>query len=272
MNSRVLSCGSVRLGVFVVAVLLLSAPRLSHAQRGQGGERGQGAPASGQASAPIDLTGYWVSLITDNWRFRMITPPKGDYNYLPINAEGRRVGDTWDPAKDEAAGNQCKGYGAVGIMRLPTRLHVTWEDPNTLRIDTDTGMQTRSFHFGPAPPPTGEPTWQGLSAARWESPGGRGGRGGRAGQGGQEQVRTGTLKVVTTQMKPGYLQKNGVPYSGNAVLTEYFTTLEDKGIRYLAVTTMLDDPQYLTQSFIRTSQFKFEPDGSKWNPTPCSAK
>ena len=80
--------------------------------------------------------------------------------------EGRRVGNTWDPDRDEKAGEQCKAYGAASVMRLPGRLHITWENDNTLRIDTDTGTQTRRFHFDAAAP--GEPTWQGHSVASWQ--------------------------------------------------------------------------------------------------------
>lgn len=227
------------------------------------------APAP-RTAAPIDLTGYWVSLVTDNWRFRVITPPKGDYSFLPINAEARRVGDTWDPAKDEASGNQCKGYGPVGVMRMPGRLHITWENDTTLRLDTDTGMQTRRFPFGTALAPE-LPTLQGHSVAQWELPGGARGA---LGQGSATLgPRPGaSLKVVTSRMTPGYLQKNGIPYSGNAVLSEYFTTIQDRGIEYLIVTAILEDRQYLTQSFIRTSQFKKLPDGTGWRPTPCSAR
>jgi len=107
-----------RLALFA---LFFAIPLYAHAQ-GRGGRGAGGAqPAvSPQAAAPIDLTGYWVSLVTDNWTYRVITPPKGDYLYLPLNAEARRIADTWDPAKDEAAGEQCKGYGPVGVMRMPT--------------------------------------------------------------------------------------------------------------------------------------------------------
>src|SRR5439155_16676480 len=186
---------------------------------------------SPQAAAPIDLTGYWVSLVTDNWTYRVITPPKGDYLYLPLNAEARRIADTWDPAKDEAAGEQCKGYGPVGVMRMPTRLHITWQTANILKLDTDTGTQTRLLHFGTAEAQTVPRTWQGYSIAEWQFPGmGRG----RGVQGGTS--KTGTLKVITTQMRPGYIHKNGVPYSENAVLTEYFTIVEDKGLTILVDT------------------------------------
>src|SRR5438093_5247308 len=180
----------------MIAALMLAAPGLLNAQRG-----GRGAAAAAQtpkAAAAIDLTGYWVSIVTEDWKFRMVTPNKGEYGAVPISAEGRRIADAWDPTKDEAAGNQCKSYGAAALMRMPGRLHITWENDATLRIDTDAGTQTRLFHFGAAAPATGEPAWQGNSVATWEYAAG-GGRG--AGQ-----ARTGNLKVVTTNLRAGYVR------------------------------------------------------------------
>jgi hypothetical protein len=204
-----------------------------------------------------------VALVTDDWRYRMLTPPKGNADYLPVNAEARRVMDAWDPAKDEAAGEACKAYGAAGVMRLPGRLHITWENDNTLRLDTDAGSQTRRFAFGAAQPPAGEPTWQGFSTARWMLPGGRG----------RGPATTGQLVVTTTRMRPGYLRKNGIPYGANAVLTEYFLRLvDDDGQEYLAVTTMVDDPQYLAQPYVKTYEYRKQRDGTGWNPTGCSAR
>jgi hypothetical protein len=197
----------------------------------------------------------------------MVTPPKGDVASVPLNPAGREAANAWDPAKDEAAGNQCKAYGAAAIMRVPTRLHITWDNENTLRIDTDAGTQTRRLHFGAEQAPGGEATWQGNSAAQWDSPGG--GRGG--GRGGP--APGGSLKVVTTHMKPGYLRKNGVPYSGNAVVTEYMDrTNEADGTSYLIVTTIVEDPQYLTQPFVTSTHFKKQADAAGWNPTPCEAR
>src|SRR5215472_3897482 len=170
-----------------------------------------GPPPIPKAAAPEDLTGYWVSLVTEDWRYRMVTPPKGDYASVPLNPEGRRVADTWDPAKDEAAGLQCKSYGAANIMRIPGRVHITWDNENALKVEMDSGTQTRLFHFGASQPPAGEPTWQGYSAAQWQGAAlGRGGRGGR-GPEGQATNRGGSLKIETTHMRAGYLRKNGVP-------------------------------------------------------------
>ncbi|HLK50486.1 MAG TPA: hypothetical protein VKT49_20240 [Bryobacteraceae bacterium] len=228
---------------------------------------GQGrAPQTPKAAAPIDLTGYWVSVVTEDWRFRMMTPAKGDFPSIPLNPEGRKVALAWDPAKDESAGEACKGYGAGNILRMPGRLHITWQDENTLKVETDTGQQTRLFHFGRQQPPSTPPDWQGFSVAQWEFAGGRG-----RGAGG---VRGGDLKVITTHVRPGYLQKNGVPYSGDAVITEHFDALEKEanGDQWLIVTTLVDDPQYLNQPFQRSTHFKRQPDAAGWDPEPCIAR
>lgn len=226
---------------------------------------GQGPP-SGKSAAPVDLTGYWVSVVTEDWRYRMVTPMKGDYPSIPLNTEGKRVADAWDPAKDEAAGNQCKSYGAGNVMRVPERLRITWQDDDTMRIDTDAGQQTRILRFGRPQPAAGPPTWQGDSFAQWELAGARGRRG-------PSRPSGGDLKVVTTHIKPGYLQKNGVPYSGNAIVTEYFNrTMETNGDSWLIVVTMVDDPQYLTARFVRSTHFKRLPDSSGWRPTACTAR
>ena len=251
--------------------VLFADPGDLHAQRGRGG--GQAAAARGARTvAPYDLTGYWVSVVSEDWKYHMVTPPKGEYGGVPISAEGRRVADTWDPAKDEADGVQCKAYGAAGIMRVPGRLHITWENDNTLRIDADTGTQTRLLQFGnPAPggEVTGDLTWQGRSVAQWEAAGGRGTR--FADTNLSEQG--GFIKVVTTKMRPGYLRKNGVPYSSNATMTEYFEGhLGPNGEWYLVVSTVIEDPQYLSQPYLTSANFKKLRDASGWNPTPCSAK
>ncbi|MBZ5577253.1 MAG: hypothetical protein LAP40_11895 [Acidobacteriia bacterium] len=245
---------------------LLLVPVGVQAQRGGG--RG-GPPPSPKATAPIDLTGYWVSVITEDWRYRMVTPTLGDYQSVPMNIESKRVADAWDPAKDEAAGNQCKAYGAAAVLRLPERLHMTWEDDQTLRMDIDAGTQTRLFHFGDWKAPGGAPGWQGDSVAEWEVP-----RGGRGGFGGPAAApKSGSLKVTTTHLKAGYLRKNGVPYSEDATVTEYFDIArEHTGEQYLVVTTVVNDPKYLTQQFVTSSQFKKQADGAGWDPTACSSR
>ena len=251
----------------VGAIAVMAAPSLF----AQGG-RGAPAPAlSPKDGAPIDLTGYWVSIVTEDWRFRMVMPPKGDYSSVPLNPEGRKVADTWDPAKDEAAGNQCQAYGAAGLMRQPGRLHITWDNDTTLKLEADAGTQTRVLRFGGTVPQGGDQGWQGYSASSWElapAPGG-----GRGQNGPTPQQRGGSLKVVTTKMRPGYLRKNGVPYSANATLTEYYSrTLEPNGDSWLVVTSILDDSQYLNQPFITSTHFKKQADATGWSPSACSAR
>jgi len=242
--------------VLLIALLFLF-PNPTFAQRGRGAPAGP--PPTAQAAAPIDLTGYWEAYVNEDWLLRMVTPKKGDYQTLPLNAEGKKVGDTWDPDKDTAAGLQCKAYGAAAVMRIPGRIHSTWEDANTLRIDTEAGTQTRLLHFSASQAPAGEPVWQGYSVGRWMVPG----RG----------TKATTLKAVTTHLRPGYLRKNGVPYSGNAVVTEYFNVLsEAAGGPWLVVTNIVDDPQYLNVPFATSTHFRKLSDGSAWKPVPCTAK
>jgi len=211
-------------------------------------------------AAPFDMTGYWVAVVSEDWRFRMFTPPKGDYPDIPLNQAGKNIADSWDPAKDEEAGEQCKAYGAANIFRIPTRLHITWADNNTLKIETDAGTQTRLLRFGAGASPAGPPDWQGFSVAQWEGPAsGRGSGGG--------------LKVITTRMRPAYLQKNGAPYSANAQMTEYFDVVkEPDGDQWLVVKTIVVDPQYLQRSLIRSTHFRKQADATGWNPTPCAAR
>jgi hypothetical protein len=216
---------------------------------------------SAREGAAIDLTGYWVSVIAEDWKFRMVTPRKGVYDSLMLNAEGRRVADTWDPAKDEAAGEQCRSYGAANIMRIPGRVHLTWQDDNTLKLDTDAGTQTRLFVFGTAPAPA-DPSWQGQSVAEWQyAPAARG------------AARTGNLKVVTTNLRAGYVRKNGAPYSAKTTVTEYYDlSAMPNGDRWFTVTTKVNDPIYSRGPYLTTTDFKKLPDAAGWNPTPCSAK
>lgn len=252
---------SVRRGAALAAVLLaLTCGAVARAQRGGP----PAAPRTPQQSAPVDLTGYWVSLVTEDWRYRVVTPPKGDYTSVPLNPAGRKAADGWDPARDEAAGEACRAYGAGGVMRLPGRLHITWQDERTLKVETEAGSQTRLLSFAPAL--QSSPDWQGLSRASWDrsEPVIGGGFFGPAAAPG------GSLKVVTTGMKPGYLRRNGVPYSASAVLTEYFDRLNlPGGDVMLVVQTEVVDPTYLSQPFWTSTHFKRQADAAGWSPTPC---
>lgn len=237
----------------VALAMALAGPTIAGVQ-----QRGGAAARSARDAAPIDLTGYWVSYVTENWRYRMVTPAKGEYRRIPASPAAVPLINAWDPAADERAGNQCKSYGAGNIMSVPGRLHITWQDADTLRIDTDAGTQTRIFHFSPrasATVPSGSRSWQGESTATWEPATGGG-----------------SLRVVTSNLLAGYLRKNGVPYSERTTVTEHFdiTSLPD-GSKLLLVTTIVEDPLYLTGPYIVSPHFKKEANGSKWEPTPCSS-
>jgi hypothetical protein len=248
----------MKIGLALAASLIALTSLYGQGRAGRGGP--PQPPKTARAAALYDITGYWVSVVTEDWRFRMVTPPKGDYTGVALNEPGRKLADAWDPQKDEAAGEQCKSYGAPNLMRVPGRLHITWQDDETLKVEADAGQQTRVFHFGSADDPGSN--WQGFSKALWEIvPAGRG------------TAPIGSLKVVTTHLKPGYLRKNGVPYSANTVLTEYFDRVnEPNGDAYLVVTTTVEDPAYLAQPFLTASHFRKQPDAKGWNPTPCSAR
>ena len=270
----------------MVGVLMLGADGRAQ-ERGQpppaplgegraGGPGRGGPPPSPRTAAAFDLTGTWVAVVTEDWRWRMVTPPKNDVASVPLNAEGRKAAAAWDLDQDNASGNQCRAFGAAAIMRQPLRVRIAWQDDRTVKLETDAGEQTRLFSFAPPSPPpvvsattrASERTWQGMSTAEWvkqaQSRGlGFGGRGGSGSQGG-------TLKVVTTQLKAGYLRKNGVPYSEDAVVTEYYNRHSGPGdLEWFTVTTVVEDPKYLTQPFITSSSFKREADNSKWRPSPC---
>jgi len=263
----------------------------------------QGQAPTARAQAPRDVTGYWVSVVSEDWHWRMVTPRKGDVTSLPLNDEGRRAANAWDPSKEKAV-DACKPFGAAAIMRVPGRVHITWAGDSTLQIETDAGRQTRRLQFGTlatrgwrvtsrgeiewfeqgrdAPPPPGPPTWQGYSAARWDlAPDPKavrnavffaGGLGTAPDGAGVIVPGTfGSLHVVTTQLRAGYLRANGVPYSDAARVTEdYDFRTEDDGTEWFTVSTTVEDPKYLSAPFVTSTDFRKEPDGSKWRPTSCA--
>ena len=265
----------------IVALCLCASPTALAQGRGRGA-----APVTARASAPIDLTGYWAAVLTEDWHVRMYTAARGDFGSgppgqvaqvvtgrlgvganpatdgnIPYNLKGAQAAMTWDPDKDEAAGRQCLAYGAPGIMRQPTHLHVSWADDNTLKIEADFGTQTRLLRFAT----TGElpaPSLQGHSVASWITMGGGGGQEGFQ--------KGGALRVITARLTPGYYWKNGMPYSGSAVLKENFFVLDlPNGDRWLTLAQQVDDRDYLTEPYVVNYHFKKLPDGSTWKPTPC---
>lgn len=214
-------------------------------------------PPTAKQAAPVDLTGYWVAVITEDWKYRMIHANKGDYEGLPLTAAARRIADSWDPAKNPPPGEDCRNFGAPNLMRQPGRLHITWHDDQTLKLESDAGTQTRLLSF--STPQNRARDWQGASRAVWDTvPGGRG------------TAMTGSLKIVTTRLRPGFLRSNGAPYGANATLTEYFDRVEfPDGNTYLVVTTTVEDPANLTAPYLTSVHFRKQADAEGWKPTVC---
>jgi hypothetical protein len=272
---------------WLAAATLLAtwAPLWAQSTAGQGGD----AVLSGaRAAAPFDPSGYWVAIVTQDWEFRMVVPQRGQYTDVPLTLKAKQFADAWQPGADEATGKQCEAYGAAAIMQVPGRLHISWQDPDTLQVQTDAGTQTRLLHFVAAADGTNAPpSRQGYSLAQWVpyreagAPPPQ-----RAIPPGTEQQRNvaparaapshyGWLQVVTTNMLAGLLRKNGVPYSAQTHMTENWVMNNagpDYGGEWLTVTTILRDPQYLVGQYVQNALFDQEPDGSTWDPTPCTLR
>lgn len=252
------------------------------------------APQTARQRAPYDLTGYWVAVVTTDWRMRMVVPGKGEYDGVPLNLAAKSFADAFDPAADEAAGTVCKAHGVGAVMRIPGRLHITWQDDNTLKVEMDAGRQTRLLRFAPKQADlAAPPTLQGLSIASWELPssvgflavGGdpptRGFLSDNIGAGifappsppGSAKQGYGSIRVQTSRALPGYLRKNGLPYGAEMSMTEYWDLrIAPDGSQWLAISAELDDPQYLQSPYAFAPTFKREPDGKKWRPSDCSLR
>ena len=293
-------------GAAATTVLLAALAVPLAAQQNQAGPQPPIVQQVGRPGAPIDFTGTWAAVVTEDWQWRFVTPSVGDYTGVPMNNVADKLARAWNPEADVKAGEQCKGFGAAAINRLPTRLQISWVNDTTMKLDWDLGTQSRLVHFDKSAA-AGAPSLQGHAIGEWidvPAPGGRGGggggggaaapaaAGGRAGapaaapagpggraggppaaaggRGAAPAARPGGLKITTTHLRPQYLRQNGVPVSDKAVVTEYLDIVPSPdGSQWLVVKTNVDDPTYLNAWYIVSSQFKKEPNASKWNPTPC---
>ncbi len=263
-------CCATRATLYVVATLVATTGALAQGQPGAGGSGPRGTVASSaRAQAPFDLTGYWVSLVTEDWSYRMVVPGKGEYAGIPLNFRAKQFADAWDAAADTTAGKQCEAYGAAALMRIPERLHIDWQNPNTLTVQTDAGMQARLLHFSATSP--GAPSWQGYSEAKWMLYRLAPSAGGPPPARGSVPQRSGSLSVVTTNLLPGLLRKNGVPYSDRTTVQEYWDVYDGpSGTAYLAITPMVNDPVYLIATYTTTEVYARETGQSLWHPSACT--
>lgn len=255
--------------VFASFAIAAALPSLALAAAAPGGGPGAQAPRSPKAGALIGLTGTWVSIVNEDWRWRMVTPPKGDFPGIPMTPAAIAAANAWDPATD----GSCKAYGAGAGMRNPTRLQISWVDDNTLKIEMDAGVQTRLIHFNQRPDANTPRTLQGFSNANWVPynvvPGVVAGG---AVVSTDQAVPGGSLHIVTTNTTGGWVRKNGVPYSQDAVIVEDIDVFKSPdNATWLTVVAQVNDPVNFNNGFITSTHFKKEPDNSKWRPKPCRA-
>jgi hypothetical protein len=219
--------------------------------------------------APFDPSGYWVALVTQDWRYRMVVPGPGQYSGIPLNLAAKQFADNWKAADYTAAGKECAAYGAPALLMLPTRLHISWQDDNTLRVETDAGQQTRLLHFNDRA--VAAASLQGDSRAKWLTPAPAFGSGGRGGPGAAAAPKYGVLRVATTNLLAGLLRKNGVPYSDMTTLQEdWMLNSVPGGADYLTVSALIKDPVYLRADYYVAPVFVRESDAAKWQPAPCT--
>jgi len=197
-------------------------------------------------AAPLDLTGYWEPLITEDYKLRMHGVKKGDYNGIALTDAAKAIADRYRPdaGAEELLLDKCVPHGAVRILFTDTRLHIT-RDNNVITTELEAEGQTRRFYLDNRKWPGGELQWQGHSIAY---PDGKS-----------------MLTVITRHMRPGLLRSNGIPYSEEAVLTEHYTRHGD----YFTVIQVVEDPGYLTEPFITSTSFRKIPKPDDWQMGSC---
>ena len=197
-----------------------------------------GAPAYAQR----DLAGEWAALYHEDQPHRIPGPELGDYTGLPINDAGRLKADSWDASILTLREHQAKPHPSTYSLRGPANIRIRRElDPVTQQtigyeVFGTFGQATRMLWLDgrPHPPAHAAHTWAGFSTARWDGD---------------------ALTVFTTHLKAGWLQRNGVAHSDQATMTERF-------IRHgnvLTVVSIVDDPIYLEEPFIRTTNWVLNP-------------
>jgi hypothetical protein len=203
------------------------------------------------AFAQMDLVGEWAPQFHEDQPERLGGPAVGDYAGLPINDAASMMADTWSADILAVPEHQCKPHPADYSPRGPANLRI-WKEVDTatqqviaLRTHISWQAPERAIWMDGRPHPDefAPHTWQGFSTGTWEGP---------------------ILKVVTTHLKKGWIRRNGVPRSDKAELTEYFYRHGD----YLTWTVIINDPVYLTEPMIRTSDFRIAPT-QNIGPYPC---
>lgn len=203
------------------------------------------------AHAQVDLAGMWGQRFHEDLPERGGGPEIGDYTGLPINDAARLRADSWTASKWTMLERQCEphpaDYGPRGPanLRIESTVDPISQDVVAWHITVMWQLQQRTIYMDgrPHPPPHAQHTWQGFSTGEWVD---------------------GMLKVTTTHLKEGWVRRNGLPRSDKATLTEYFIRNDD----YLTLVTIVDDPVYLTEPLVRTSDWVLDP-GVQLSPFSC---
>lgn len=209
------------------------------------------AALSGAASAQRDLSGMWGQRFHEDLPERGAGPEIGDYTGLPVNDAARLRADTWDASKWTVPERQCEPHPADYAPRGPANLRISSEvdpvsqDVIAWHVTVMWSLQYRTIYMDgrPHPSPNAQHTWQGFSTGEWEGD---------------------MLKVTTTHLKEGWVRRNGLARSDKATLTEYFIRNEN----YLTLVTAVEDPVYLTEPLVRTSDWVLDP-GLQLSPYSC---
>jgi len=204
------------------------------------------------AFAQMDLAGEWAPQFHEDQPERLGGPDVGDYAGLPINDAARMMADAWNADILSVPEHQCKPHPSDYSPRGPAQLQI-WKEVDPVSrevIAWRTHIQWQAperwiyMDGRPHPDEFAAHTWQGFSTGEW------------IGQ---------ILKVTTTHLKKGWIRRNGVPRSDQAELTEYFWRHGD----YLTWTVIINDPMYLTEPMLRSSDFRWSP-GQNVGNYPCT--
>ena len=205
------------------------------------------------ALAQMDMSGSWGARFNEDQPERIPGPELGDYLGLPITDGARQWALSWDPSRLTLPEHQCQVHVSPYIYRGPLQLRI-WEerDPDTqvliaIKHYISTYEQTRTIWMDgrPHPPEYAAHTWQGFSTGKFDGD---------------------MLTVTTTHLKMGWIRRNGVPRSDTAVLTEHFVRHDN----VLTLITVISDPLYLSEPFVRTTNWSSDPH-QLIAPYPCQA-
>jgi hypothetical protein len=212
--------------------------------------------ASSPAFAQFDFSGEWVTPRAvipgralaqqfEDGPDRADGPDVGDYTGLPLNDFARKKAEAWSAsviAQPERQGNphpaqySIRGGGGpnIRISKVIDPVTSAW---TAYRIEGlyNGGNRTIWLDGRARPGEHAEHLWSGFSSGVWE---------GRM------------LKVTTTHMKMGFIRRNGVPSSPYTTMTEWWSRHDN----YLTVITVLEDPIYLEEYFVRDVTFRWAPE------------